>query len=173
MEAVGVVDKASLGPLLCLLARRFAEFDASPRLASPRDTITVTGKLEYHATPVCGWIAAGGDDVELYIDGNKVSSQKTNREGRFQFTIMASDIGLGKHVVYAVAPEFWRGCYAKSAELAIEVVTEEEKRIRETQNTLMWVVIGVAVAVAVVGLGIALYQRERQMELMTILAARK
>jgi hypothetical protein len=170
---VRVVDKLSFEPLLCIFGRRFAEFDAKPRVATIRDTITVTGKLEYHATPLCGWFAAGGDDVELYVDGGKVSSQKADSDGRFQFTIKASDIGLGKHIVYAVAPEFWRGCYAKSSEVAVEVVTEEEKKNRETQSMLMWAGIGIVAVVAVVGVGIALYQRERQRELLTILAMRK
>jgi hypothetical protein len=170
---VRVVDKLSFGPLLCIFARRFAEFDARPRVASPRDTITVTGKLEYHATALCGWFAAGGDEVELYVDGKKVSSQKTDREGRFQFTLRASDLGLGKHVVYAVAPEFWRGCYAKSTEVAVEVVTDDEKRSRETQSMLMWAGIAATTVVAVVGVGIALYQRERHRELLTIMASRK
>jgi hypothetical protein len=170
---VRVVDKLSLGPLQCIFGRRFAEFDARPRVASPRDTITVTGKLEYHATPLCSWRDAGGDDVELYIDGKKVSSQKADSRGRFQFVVNASDIGLGKHVVYAVAPEFWRGCYAKSAEVSVEVVTEEEKKSRESQGMLMWAGIGIVAVVAAVGVGIALYQRERQRELLTILAMRK
>ena len=170
---VRVVDKFSFGPLLCALSRRFAEFDARPRLASPRDTITVTGKLEYHATPLCGWLASGGDEVELYVDGEKVGSQQADKEGRFRFILRASDLGLGKHVVYAAAPEFWRACYAKSAEVAVEVVTEEEKKSRETQNMLMWAGIAAVAVVAVVGVGIALYQRERQRELLTILALRK
>jgi hypothetical protein len=171
---VGVVDKVyrEFEPL-CIFARRFAGFDARPRVATPREIITVVGKLEYHATPLCGWYPAGGDEVELYVDGKKTGSQKTDSDGRFTFQIRASDIGLGKHVVYAVAPQFWRGCYAKSAEVTVEVVTEEEKRNRELQSTLIWLGIGVAAVVATVGVGIALYQREMHRELLTILATRK
>jgi hypothetical protein len=159
--------------LACIYARRFTGFDANPKLVTPRDVVTVTGKLEYHATPLCWWSPAGGDDVELYVDGVKRSTAKTESDGTFKFSIPASELGLGRHVVYCVAPEFWRGCYAKSSEVVVEVVTEEEKRSRETQQLLLYVGIGAAVAIAIAGVAAALHQREQLMTMMALMARRK
>jgi hypothetical protein len=171
---VGVVDKVSDKPLRCQATRAFTEFGVSPRVATPRDTIQVSGRLRWHDfLKFCYWGDSVGDDVVLKVDNRTVASGKTGGEGRFQFIIRAGDLGLGRHVIYAEAPEHPRGCYAKSPEVMVEVITEEEKKNRELQSMLIWVGIGVATVVATVGVGIALYQRERQKELLTILAMRK
>jgi hypothetical protein len=172
---VAYVDKLVMPgeTLACIFARRFTGFDVNPKLATPRDVVTVTGKLEYHATPLCWWSPAGGDDVELYVDGVKRSVAKTEADGTFRFSIPASELGLGRHVVYCIAPEFWRGCYAKSSEVVVEVVTEEEKSSREMRQTLLYVGIGAAVAIAVAGVAMALHQREQMMTMMALMARRK
>ena len=154
--------------LICIYARRFANFDANPKIVSPNDAITVSGKLEYHATPLCWWQPAGGDTVELYIDGVKKAEANAEPDGTFRFTIPASQLGYGNHVIYCSAPEFWRGCYAKSSEVTVSVVTQEEKQRIEQQQQIMeilkWVGIGGVVA-AVAAIGITLYERERRFEL--------
>jgi hypothetical protein len=158
--------------LACIYARRFTEFDANPKTATPRDTITVSGKLEYHATPLCWWQPAGGDNVELYIDGVKKAEANTESDGTFRFSIPASQLGYGNHVIWCVAPEFWRGCYAKSSEVTVSVVTEEEKKkIEQQQQTmelLKWLVIGGAVAVAAT-IGFMVYEREKRMEMIRLM----
>jgi hypothetical protein len=161
---------------LCIFERRFTGFDARPRVATPRDTITVAGKLEYHATPFCLWLGAGGDLVELYIDGVRVSHATTESDGSFRFSVHAGDIGLGKHVVWCIAPWTWRGCYAKSSEITVEVVTEDEKKRREFEeflrNVALWGSIG-AVVLGCVLVGLHIYERERRMEMMKVMAMMK
>jgi len=163
-------------PFACIYARRFTGFDAQPRVASLRDTITVSGKLEYHATFFCLWKGAGGDTVELYIDGVKKASLSAEADGSFKFSVPARDLGLGKHVIWCVAPEFWRGCYAKSSEIAVEVVTEEEKESRQREemlrNVALWGSIGAAVLGCVL-VGLYVYERERRMEMTRMMIALK
>jgi len=173
------VYKATDTEILLCLGRRFATFDVHPKLASPGDTITVTGKLEWH-DPICRWLAAGGDTVELYIDGKKRAEGTTQADGSFAFMLTGKDLGLGKHTVYCYAPSFWRGpvniCEVKSDERVVEVVTEEEKRERERQEQFMSMLtygLIAAGAVAVIGVAIGLYQRERQRQLMMALLARR
>lgn len=169
--------------ILACVDRRFATFDVKPRLASPSDTITIAGKLEYH-DPACFWHPAGGDEVELYVDGSKRRTTSTQADGSFRFELTGKDLGLGKHVVYCYAPSFtrWVGvipvpvCDVKSDERVVEVVTEEEKRERERQEqTMSMLTYGLiaAGAVAAIGVAIGLYQRERQRRLMMALLARR
>jgi hypothetical protein len=157
----------------CLYARRFSEFRVYPTVVSPGDTITVTGKLEWHF-PVCVWSPAGGDEVVLVVDGVRVSKQGTAADGTFKFVLPASQLGLGRHVVYCEATEYWRGCYAKSAEVVVEVVTEEEKKQREWEEFLrsvaIWGTVG-AVVVGAVALGLYIYERERRLEMLRLLLA--
>jgi hypothetical protein len=160
--------------LACIYARRFTGFDANPKVATPSDTITVSGKLEYHATPLCWWQPAGGDTVELYIDGVKKAEANTDSDGAFKFTVPASQLDYGNHVIWCEAPEFWRGCYAKSSEVAVSVVTKEEKqRIEQQQQTMemiKWLGIGGAVAAAA-AIGLMMYEREKRMETMRLMMA--
>jgi hypothetical protein len=173
------VYRATDAEILLCISRRFATFDVNPRLASPNDTITVTGRLEYH-DPICRWLAAGGDKVELYIDGGKRGEATTQADGSFKFMFTGKDVGLGKHVVYCYAPSFWRVimpvCDVKSDERILEVVTEEEKEERQrqelTMNMLTYGLIAAGV-VAAIGVAIGLYQRERQRQLMMMLMAKR
>jgi hypothetical protein len=169
---VQVAPVARVGETLgCLYARRFSEFRVYPTVVSPSDTVSVTGKLEWHF-PVCYWSPSGGDEVVLVVDGERVSKQGAAADGTFKFVLPASQLGLGKHVVYCEATEFWRGCYAKSAEAVVEVVTEEEKRRREQEeflrNLAIWGTVGAAV-VGAVALGLYVYERERRLEMLRLL----
>jgi len=159
--------------LACVSGRRFSDFGAYPKTASINDVITVAGKLEQHPPiRMCQWIAASGDPVELYIDGKKVKETTTASDGSFSFQVKASDLGYGRHIVQCKAPETAWGCEAKSPEVAVDVVTEEEKkRIEQQEQTmelLKWLGIGGAVAVAA-AIGFMLYEREKRMEMTRLI----
>ena len=138
----------------CLYSRRFDYVEAVPRVASIKDIITVSGKLSWHF-PVCIWRAASGDEVVLYVNGAEFSRQTTAGDGSFAFRVPASMLGLGRHVLWVVAPQFWRGCYAKSPEMVVDVVSEEEKKRIEEEERLSRALTVAAIASAAVAAVVA------------------
>jgi len=165
--------------LICTVPRRFRDFNVYPTVVTPKDSITVSGFLEYQPFPIppWNWVPATGDTVVLYVDGVKYKETNTAADGSFKFVIDAGTLSLGRHVIYCDAPEIpLKGCYVKSSEVTIQVVTEDEyKKIQQESQMfemIKWLAIGGSAA-AVVAIALTLYQREKQFELMRWVLARK
>ena len=156
--------------LLQFIVTRIVEFKVEPTVVTPGEEVRVTGRLQAHWPPLlCTWTNLEGYTVECLVNKKKVAETETSSGGLFEFRLSFSDYGV-YYVMARFPGDFWRKP-CETNEIAVRVVTPEEKKRLEESEMIK----NIAIAVAVIGgVGIAGYliysyfERRRLLELLAL-----
>jgi len=170
-RALSITERA-----VCVVVTRIIDFRVEPTLATPGETITIVGKLQQHWPPmICTWGGLTDFNVDLYVNDVKRATATTGPDGAFEFRTSFREYGTYWVKVHYPGNAWY--CPSWSDEVAVKVVSEEEKEKAEEEarlrELLFWLGVGGAAA-AVIGGIIYLIDRERRLrELELVLAARR
>lgn len=144
---------------LGLLATRISSFRVGPTTVSIGEPVTATGKLEYYnpAPIVGGWYPLPNRVVKLVINNSVAQETTTREDGGFTFTFYPREIGIywvkTRYDPSGLDAVIYNPC--ESGEVAVQVVTPEEKQRRDL---MLWGLIAAsAVAVAATAVAVITY----------------
>jgi hypothetical protein len=143
---------------------RIVNFKVKPKTVAVGEEVRITGNLQ-GLTPIIGWGPMKNNKVQLVIDGQVAQTTTTGDAGDFYFHWYPKDVGT--YWLRAQFPGTVLVGPSQTPEVAVEVLTEEEKKRKQQQ---FWIVVGLATALGLGALGIVAYQIEQQRLMMMMLA---
>jgi len=139
MVMAGALNWQGINPEL--VGTRIIDWRASDYRPAIGQRVTFMGILQHHKPPLCWYNPLAGATVWLTIDGERVMSDVTDSGGAFKFEYFFKAKGI-----------YWvKACFdgnfiyspSESMELAIEVISPEEKAEEERR---FWLMVGIASA---------------------------
>jgi hypothetical protein len=149
-----------LGRPYGLINTRISNFSVSPTLVAVGEPVRVSGRLE--AQFVTTW-GVGGETIEILVDGAVVARVTTAGDGSFSHSLVFSTPGTRMVKARYPGSPIYNGC--ETGDVAVTVVTPEEKKKKEEMAAIAEVLKWLAVAAGVVGgilLGVYVYKELRK-----------
>jgi len=145
-----------------LYKTRIVNFRVEPTVAKVGDTIKISGNLQKHGL-IFGWKGYEGQNVQLFIDGQKVDETTTSADGYFVFSRTFTTAGTYEIAVYY--PGSWKDSSCWSPRVIVKVLSPQEyEKYEKEQQMKMWLQYG-ALAVGVGAVGLIVFEMYRMQRL--------
>jgi len=149
-----------------LYETRIVNFKVEPTVVKVGDPIKISGNLQKHGLIFGGWKGYEGQNVQLFIDGQKVDETTTAAEGYFVFSRILTAAGTYEIAVHY--PGSWKDSSCWSPRVIVKVLSPQEyEKYEREQQTKMWLQYGaLAIGLGAISLiGFEMYRMQRLEEL--------